>query len=94
MLKKLMKLAYLVQAARRGHGYGHGGYKPWKGKKKWKRHGYGYGPPPGYGPGYEHGPGPGYGHSYGHGPGYGYGRPRGLKGIILEAVVRRLFGHR
>jgi hypothetical protein len=81
MLKKLRKLVHLVQAAR----YGHPPHKPGKGKKKWRRHGYGrydhYGPPPGAGYGY----GP---------PPYGHGRPRGLKGLILEAVLRRLFGHR
>lgn len=99
MLKKLLKLAHLVQAAR--HGHAHGGYKPWKGKKKWKRHTYGqwggpYGHHPGYGPppGWGHDPGPGWGQPYGYGHPYGHGRPRGLKGLILEAVLRRLLGRR
>ena len=87
MLKKLLELVHLVQTAR----HGHPPYRPWEGKKKWRRQAYGrydrHGPPPGAGYGY--GPHPGYGP-----PPDGHGRPRGLKGLILEAVLRRLFGHR
>lgn len=86
MLKKFLKLLSLYQAARHGHRYG-SSYKPWK-RKKWKgyrhdRYG-GYGHPP-------YPPPLGYGADYGP---YGYGRPRGLKGMIVDAIVRRLLGHR
>jgi hypothetical protein len=86
MLKKILKLLSLYQAARHGHRYGPS-YKPWK-RRKWKgykhdrygSHGYPpYPPPPGYG--LDHGP-------------YGYGRPRGLKGAIIDAIVHKLLKHR
>jgi hypothetical protein len=83
MLKKLVKLVSLVQAVRHGHAYGRTAYKPWKGKKRWK--GYGYGPYDARG---YHRPS-----GYGYGP-HGHGRPRGLKGLILEAILRRLLKHR
>lgn len=75
-MKNLLKFLALARAARHGRFHGH---KPWK-AKKWKKHrAYGYDPR------YSHSP-------YGHGP-YGYGpppRPRGLKGLILEAILHRL----
>jgi hypothetical protein len=80
-LKKLLKLLALVQAVRHGRSYGGvGAYEPFR-RKKWKkrdqrRYGaYGY-PPHGYG--------------YGHDPYYGRPRPRGLKGMIVEAILHRL----
>ncbi len=87
MLKKVLRLLSSYQAGR--HGYRHGSsYEPRRPKKRWKGHerdrhgGYGhspYAPPPGYG--YDHGP-------------YGHGRPRGLKGMIIDAIVRKLLKHR
>jgi hypothetical protein len=81
-VKKLLKLLSLIQAARHEHPYGAGAaYQPFK-RKKWKRgeryrrHGAGYGHPP-------------YGHGSGYDP-YGRPRPRGLKGMIVEAILRRL----
>ena len=86
-MKKLLKLLSLVQAVRHGHPpYGAGAYKPFK-RRKWKkreRHrGYGaYGHPP-------------YGHDHGAGyDPYGRPRPRGLKGMIVEAILHRLLGRR
>ena len=90
-MKKLLKLLSLYQAARHGHRYD-SSYKPWKGKK-WKRReherhgGYGHPPPPppyGYGAGQD---------PYGHGP-YGHARARGLKGVVIDAIVRKLLKHR
>lgn len=85
-MKKLLKLLSLYQAAR--HGRYHGpSYNPWKGKK-WKgreheRHGgYGYPPSP-----------PPYGYGVGQGP-YGHARARGLKGVVIDAIVRKLLKHR
>ena len=84
MLKKLVRLVSLVQAAR--HGHGRAAYKPWKGKK-WKRHT--------YGSSYESSSGSGHPAGYGHGYGpQGHGRPHGLKRLLVEAVPRRLLGHR
>lgn len=84
-MKKLLKLLAAVQTARHGHaGYA---YKPWKGKK-WKGQKYGAYGPHGYPP---------HGSPYGHGPAYpphGYARPRGLKGMLLEAVLNRLLRKR
>jgi hypothetical protein len=88
MLKKVLRLLSSYQAGR--HGYRHGSsHEPWRPeKKKWKgrerdrRGGYGhppYAPPPGYG--YDHGP-------------YGQGRPRGIKGMIIDAIVRKLLKYR
>lgn len=72
-MKKLLKLAALVQAARRGTGPA--SYEPWQGKKwKGRKH-------QGYGPAHD---------PYGHGP-YAHRRPRGLKGMLVEAIVSRLF---
>ena len=83
-MKKLLKLLALYQAARHGGGHaaGHRPYKPWKAAKKWKKqqrryHGHGYG--------YQHPRDP-----YGHGPYHHPPRPRGVKGLILEAVLHRL----
>lgn len=95
MLKKILKLLSLYQAARHGHRYGPA-HKPWK-RKKWKGYKYGrygghgyppYPPPPGYG--LDSGP---YGYGAEHGP-YGHSRPRGLKGAIIDAIVRKLLRHR
>ncbi len=85
-MKKLLKLFSLVQAVRHGGGYAARSYKPWKGKK-WKggrkHQAYGYqphaAPPPPYGYGPAHDP---YGQAH-H-------RPRGIKGMLLEAIVHRL----
>jgi hypothetical protein len=80
-MKKLLKLLTLIQAVRHGGGYAARGYKPWKGRK-WKRSKrYAY-DPHGYGPGY--GPQP-----YGPQP---YGRPKGIKGMVVEAILRRWLG--
>jgi hypothetical protein len=85
-LKKLLKLLSLYQAAR--HGQYHGpSYKPWKGGKRKgrKRDRYGaYGHPPSPPP---------YGHGFDHDP-YGHARPRGLKGVVIDAIVRKLLKHR
>jgi hypothetical protein len=85
-LKKILKLLSMYQAARHGHRYG-SHYEPWK-RKKWKgpKHdrysGYGYPPyPPPHGYGSDHGS-------------YGYGRPRGLKGVIIDVIVRKLLRYR
>jgi hypothetical protein len=82
-VKKLLKLLSLVQAVRHGHPpYGAGAYQPFKGKKwkkreRYRRYGaYGGHPPHGYG-------------SSGYDP-YGHPRPRGLKGMIVEAILHRL----
>lgn len=73
-MKKLLKLLTLIQAVRHGGGYAARGYKPWKGKK-WKRgRHYGYDP-------YGYGPPP-----YGSQP---YGRPKGIKGMVVEAILHR-----
>jgi hypothetical protein len=86
MLKKILKLLALYQAARHGHRYS-SSHKPWK-PKRWKGHKHdryrGHGHPP-Y-------PSPhGYGSDHGLG---GYGRPRGLKGVIIDAIVQKLLKHR
>ena len=87
MLKKVLRLLSSYQAAR--HGYRQGpSHEPWRPKRK--RKGYerdrsgGYGHPP-------YAPPPGYG--YDHGP-YGQGRPRGIKGMIIDAIVRKLLKYR
>jgi hypothetical protein len=84
MLKTLAR----ILLDRHGGRYGHHPYKPWKkGKKRkgWGRyydayrdHRYGYDDRP-YGNDPRHAP-----------PPYGYHRPRGLKGMILDAILRRL----
>ena len=79
MLKKLLKLLSLYQGTRHGHHRYGSSYKPWK-QKKWRGHGY----PP-------HQPPHGYG--YDHGP-YDHTRPRGLKGVVIDAIVRKLLKHR
>ena len=97
MLKKLLKLVSLYQATRHGHHYGSSPHKPWQ-RTKWKGHkrdrysGYGHQP---YGPphGYDRPPYPPHGYGADHGP-YGYGRPRGLKGMIIDAIVHKLLRHR
>jgi hypothetical protein len=83
MLKSLIRLLLDRQSGRyhhpSHHGYGSHPYKPWKKGKK-DRRGYDWYPDPraGYGPG-----------PYGHPP-HGYHRPRGIKGMILEAILHRL----
>jgi hypothetical protein len=86
MLKKVLKLLSLYQAARHGHSYG-SSQGPWK-RKKWKGHkhrrygSHGYPPyPPPHGYGSDHAP-------------YSYGRSRGLKGVIIDAIMRKLLKHR
>lgn len=75
------KIAKLVFALKGGHPYGPHPTKPWKRKKlKGHKHGWrrgydGDGPPPW----------PGYG------PVHRPARPPGLKGMILEAILRRLW---
>jgi hypothetical protein len=55
--------------------HGHAAYRAAGGRKPWKRKGRRHYP---------------YGH-HGAGPGpYGRARPRGLKGVIVEAVLHRL----
>ena len=91
-MKKLLKLLSLYQTARYGLGAARH-HKPWKGKKwKGRKHQAYYGQGPYGGPGaYGPGPGPGYG-GYGHGPYHQpYPRPRGLQGMLVEALVHRLF---
>jgi hypothetical protein len=96
MLKKLAKLA-LRHAVDRGmtggygHGYGpHHGGKPWK-RKGWKAdRGHGWGPYGGHHPGHHQGyhqagPSPYESHP-GHRP------ARGIKGMIIEAILRRIAG--
>ena len=83
-MKKLLKLLSLYQAARHGHRHGPS-YKPWKGKKARKHDRYGgYGRPL---------PSPPYGYGFDHSP-YGHARPRGLKGVVIDAIVRKLLKHR
>ncbi|WP_230532039.1 hypothetical protein [Microvirga roseola] len=79
MIKKVAKLIFAVwQSRQAGYGYG----KPWKLKK---RKGYKHSRYHGYG-GYPHyGPHPGHPSHY---------RPHGLKGHIIDAVLRRLLKHR
>jgi hypothetical protein len=80
-LKKLRKLLSLYQAARRGHCYG-SSHRPWK---RQKRSGASATATAAtatrllYGP--DHGP-------------YGHARPRGLKGVVIDAIVRELLKHR
>ncbi len=81
MFKKIAKLIFsLWQSRQPGYGYGHG--KPWKYKKqkgyKGRRH-------------WDHGGYPPYGHGYGY---PGHYRPRGVKGLIVDAVLRRLLHRR
>ena len=78
-MKKLLKLLTMIQAVRHGGGYAARGYKPWKGKqwKRGKRYAY---DPYGYGSGYG---------SHPYGP-QAYGRPKGVKGMVVEAILRRL----
>ena len=86
MLKKIVKLLALAGASHYGHRHGPYSHKPWK-RRKWRGHEHGpYG-------GYDYPPPPPYGYGPGHAP-YGYGRPRGLKGLIVEAILQRLFRHR
>ncbi len=101
MLKKLSKLLAFYQATRHSHrhgpSYGSASYEPWKRKKR-KGHGHdrygGHGHQP-YGPsqGYDRPPYPSHGYGPDHGP-YGHGRPRGFKGMIIDAIVRKLLKHR
>ena len=73
-MKKLLKLLALAQAAR----HGHAAYRAAGARKPWKR---------GKWKGQWHHP---YGY-HGMGPGpYGRARPRGLKGVIVEAILHRL----
>jgi hypothetical protein len=82
-MKKLLKLLSLYQATKRGYRYGPSSPKTWK-RAKWKerrhtRHGgYGYPPPP---------------HGYEQHP-YGHHRSRGLKGMLIDVIVRKLLKHR
>lgn len=84
VLKKILKLLSLYQANRHGHRYD-SSYKPWKGKK-WKGHKYDRSPDYGHPP-------PPYGHGSGYGP-HGYSRPRGLKGMVIDMIVRKLLKYR
>jgi hypothetical protein len=87
-------LVRLVSDRLRGHGHGGTyGKKPWKKKHK-ARYGGWYGDPRGpYGGPHGGGYGPsGYGQPGHYGSGYsgGYDRPRGLKGMIMNALLRYL----
>lgn len=84
MLKKVLRLLSSYQSTR--HGYRHGpSYKPRRPKKKWKgRERGGYDHPP-------YAPSSGYGYDYGP---HGHGRPRGIKGMIIDAIVRKLLKYR
>jgi hypothetical protein len=91
MLKKLSKLLALYQATQHGHrhsaSYGSASYKPWK-RQKWK------GPRHDRYSGHDHQPyGSPHGYRPDHGP-YGYGRLRGLKAMIIDAIVHKLLKHR
>jgi hypothetical protein len=79
-VKKLLKLLALAQAARHGHAAyrAAGARKPWKHEK---RKGRWHDPHHGHHPYGYHGMGPGP---------YGRARPRGLKGVIVEAILHRL----
>jgi hypothetical protein len=83
VLKTLARLL-LERYAHRHDRYPPHPYKPWKKHKKGKRHwgwpgDHRYGAPHGYDGSY------GYGAPYAPPP-----RPRGLKGLIVEALLRRL----
>ena len=81
MIKSIAKLIFAIWQSRQ-HGYHYGYGKPWKPKK---RKGYKHGRDWGH-----HGYPP-YGQEYGH---PGYHRPRGVKGLIIDAVLRRLLHRR
>jgi hypothetical protein len=79
MIKSIAKLIFVLWQSQQ-HGYGYG--KPWKPKKR---------------KGYKHvrrwahrGYSP-YGYEYGY---PGYHRPQGVKGFIIDAVLRRLLHRR
>ncbi len=81
-----MKLLSLYQAARHGHRHG-SSHEPWKrGKRKGRKHdrhgGYGRPPAPSA-----------LRRRFGRDP-YGHARPRGLKGVVIDAIVRKLLKHR
>ncbi len=81
MFKKIAKLIFFLwQSWQPGYGYGHG--KPWKYNK---RKGYKGGRH------WNHGGYPPYGHGYGY---PGHYRPRGAKGLIVDALLRRLLHRR
>ena len=81
MIKTTAKLIFVIWQKRQ-HGYHDSHGKPWKSKK---RQGYKHGRNWGH-RGY-----PSYGDEYGY---PGYHRPRGVKGLILDAVLRRLLHRR
>jgi hypothetical protein len=77
MFKKFAKLLFFLWQSRQpGYGYGHG--EPWKFKKR-----------KGYKGGWhrDHGGYPPYGHGYGY---LGHYRPHGVKGLIVDVLLRRL----
>jgi hypothetical protein len=79
MIKKVAKLLFILWQSRQG-GYAYG--KPWKYKKrKGYKHDWRWAQG-GYPP-------------YGHGHGYpGHYRPRGVKGLIIDALLRRMLHRR
>jgi hypothetical protein len=81
MIKSIAKLIFTIWQSRQPY-YGHGHGKPWKSKKR-KRYK--------HGPHWSHHGYPPYGHDYGY---PGYHRPRGVKGLIIDAVLRRLLHRR
>ena len=81
MIKSIAKLIFNIWRSRQTHyGYSHG--KPWKSKK---RKGYKHGPH------WSHNGYPPYGHDYGY---PSYYRPRGVRDLIIDAVLRRLLHRR
>lgn len=95
MLKDI--IARLVSDRLHGSRYGgSGGKKAWKAWKKHQKARARYGAPFGWNngpPGYHHdGYGPRDGYGYGHAG--GHHRPRGLKGFLIEAVLRHLIRRR
>ena len=81
MIKSIAKLIFTIWQSRQTHyGYGHG--KPWNSKKR-KRYKHGRS--------WDHRGYPPYGHDLGY---PGYHRPRGVKGLIIDAVLRRLLHRR
>jgi hypothetical protein len=81
MIKGIAKLIFTIWQSRQPHhGYGHG--KPWKPtRRKHDKHGLNW----------SHHGYPPYGHDYGY---PGYHRSQGVKGLIIDAVLRRLLHRR
>ena len=81
MIKSIAKLIFTIWQSRQPY-YGHGHGKLWKSKK---RKGYKHGRS------WDHRDYPPYGNDYGY---PGHHRPRGVKGLIIDAVLRRLLHRR